>query len=279
MSTEFDPGPVTATFRKLCEDAPDAGMYPVSDFRVEWGPVFHRGRLDGTAKILVIGQDPAQHEVICRRILVGEAGQRIQGFLAKAGIDKSYVMINTFLYSVYGQQGGERHKDDSAMADYRNGWITAILTKNPSMNVVITLGTLAKHAWDSYETSMTGTAKSRADAMTVIPIIHPTFPDSSSASGQISFAAAMSRMLANWNLGLDHLDAALSGTDVATPTNNRYGNSLKATDVAEIPSRDLPVGSPSWMRSLTAWATRSGKNAKEKRATIVVKIPVAERPF
>jgi hypothetical protein len=31
--------------------------------------------------VLVIGQDPAQHETIAGRTLVGEAGHRIQGFL------------------------------------------------------------------------------------------------------------------------------------------------------------------------------------------------------
>jgi len=31
---------------------------------------------------------------------VGEAGQRVQGFLSRLGIDRSYVMVNAFLYSV-----------------------------------------------------------------------------------------------------------------------------------------------------------------------------------
>ena len=107
----FDVGAARQPFRSLCESYPDEVVYPSADFRVEWGPVFHRGRLDGSARVLVIGQDPAQHEVICRRILVGEAGQRVQGFLAKAGVTSEYVMINTFLYSVYGQGGGARHAD------------------------------------------------------------------------------------------------------------------------------------------------------------------------
>jgi uracil-DNA glycosylase len=279
MSTEFDAGPITAKFRKLCEDAPDAAIYPVKDFRVEWGPIFHRGRLDGTAKVLIIGQDPAQHESICRRILVGEAGQRLQGFLAKAGITKSYVMINTFLYSVYGQQGGEHHKNDPLIAAYRDKWISALLVDSPSIEVVVPLGGLAKTAWENYHASVTGAAKVRADAVTVVPIIHPTFPDSASASGQISFATAMAQLLKNWNSGLDAIDAALSATDVALPAENRYGKTLKVGDVTEIPARDLPAGTPPWMRSLKAWATRSGKTAAEKRATIVVNIPLSERPF
>ena len=71
---------------------------------------------------MLIGQDPAQHETILRRILVGEAGHRIQGFLFKLGIERSYVMVNTFLYSVFGQGGGNRHRNSKPIARYRNRW-------------------------------------------------------------------------------------------------------------------------------------------------------------
>src|ERR687889_1757315 len=96
---EFDPGYGAEPFRTLVESAPGAEAYPPDAFRLEWGPIFHRGRLDGSARVLVIGQDPAAHEAIARRILVGEAGQRAQGLLARLGIDRSYVFVNTFLYS------------------------------------------------------------------------------------------------------------------------------------------------------------------------------------
>lgn len=88
MGYRFDPGYAEEPFKSLCEDYPDSTVYPADDFRVEWGPIFHRGRLDGSARVLVIGQDPAQNESIVRRILVGEAGQRTQGFLAKLGIER-----------------------------------------------------------------------------------------------------------------------------------------------------------------------------------------------
>jgi len=96
MAQDFDPGYCAAAFQQLVRDYPDEQVYPFKDFRTEWGPIFHRGRLDGSARVLVLGQDPAQHETIARRILVGEAGQRIQGFLAKLGMDISYVMIIRF---------------------------------------------------------------------------------------------------------------------------------------------------------------------------------------
>ena len=106
MPTPFDPGYREAPFDSLVTTYPGPNVYKGSDFRSEWGPVFHRGRLDGSARVLLLGQDPAQHETILRRILVGEAGHRIQGFLWKLGISRSYVMVNTFLYGVYGQGAG-----------------------------------------------------------------------------------------------------------------------------------------------------------------------------
>src|SRR5262249_15984202 len=103
----FCPGYVTAPFDTLADDYPDESAYPSKDFRTEWGPIFHRGRLDGSARVLIIGQDPGQHENVLRRILVGEAGRRAQGFLAKLGMTTSYVLINALLYSVFGDKGAK----------------------------------------------------------------------------------------------------------------------------------------------------------------------------
>ncbi len=60
MTHAFDPGPVGEPYASLIGAYPGADIYPADSFRVEWGPIFHRGRLDGTARLLVIGQDPAQ---------------------------------------------------------------------------------------------------------------------------------------------------------------------------------------------------------------------------
>jgi len=148
MNHPFDPG-YTGAFRTLCEQYPGEEVYPRSAFRTEWGPVFHRGRLDGSARVLVIGQDPAQHEIIARRILVGEAGHRVQGFLAKLGIDRGYVMLNTFLYSVYGQGGGNKHKNDPGIVAYRKRWLDAVMSGS-GIEAVVSLGGLADLAWSAW---------------------------------------------------------------------------------------------------------------------------------
>ena len=144
MNHEFDPGYTHQPYRTLVETYPGADVYVPDAFRTEWGPMFHRGRLDGTARVVVIGQDPATDETITRRILCGAAGQRFQGFLTRLGIDRSYACINTFLYSVYGQ-GGARHVNDKAITDYRNAWLDALCSKG-NVQAIIALGTLADTA-------------------------------------------------------------------------------------------------------------------------------------
>ena len=145
----FDAGPVRRPFSGLAFGYPGAEAYPPADFRIEWGPVFHRGRLDGSALVLVVGQDPGQHECVARRILVGEAGQRVQGFLRKLGIDRSYAMVNAFLYSVYGQAGGERHVDSEPILEYRNRWLDALLGEDGRVQVVVAFGHIGHAAFDA----------------------------------------------------------------------------------------------------------------------------------
>lgn len=272
MPHDFDPGSCVEPFRTLCADFPDVSVYPAKDFRVEWGPIFHRGRLDGSARVLVIGQDPATHEAIARRILVGEAGQRVQGFLAKLGIDRGYVMVNTFLYSVYGQGGGNKHQHDAAIIAYRNRWLDALLV-GQQIEAVVALGTLADGAWQAWKATPNGAGVNPAYRK----ITHPTQPEGSSKGNQAKLKAAITAMLQNWNAALPALRAAISQPDTPRPL-IPYGTEFKPGDLVEIPEADLPPGIPPWMRGLTAWADRNGPTPALKRATITVTVPAAFRP-
>jgi len=270
---EFCPGYVRAPYRALVADYPDESVFTVDDFRVEWGPVFHRGRLDRTARILVVGQDPAQHEAVVRRILVGTAGRRLQGFLARLGIDRSYVMINSFAYSVLGQGGGSRNVDDPAITAYRNRWLDTIVKDQP-IEAVLSLGQLADQSVKLWQAQ---TKRGKAFSGVVTTMRHPTYPESAAASGSATHAAAMAKMLTTWNAALDQLSGHVT-PDSPIPLAH-YGTDLAPSDLAVIPERDLPPGLPAWMRSDKTWADRQGKNANEKRATIVMRIPTSERPF
>lgn len=279
MVHEFDPGYVRDPFAELVAGYPGDDVYPAEDFRVEWGPIFHRGRLDGSARVLVLGQDPGAHEAIVRRILVGEAGQRVQGFLAKLGIDRSYVMINAFLYSVYGQGGGERHRNDPAIAAYRNGWLDALLV-DTEVEAVVAIGGLADAAFQTWLQTPAGAGVTLAYRR----ILHPTYPESASAHGQATKAEAMGRMLAEWNEALEALRPHVRPDFEPEP--GLYGETLdKGNDLAPIPETDLPAGLPAWMRSLESWAVRRAARPEhandpaQKRATIVVTVPGRHRPW
>jgi Uracil DNA glycosylase superfamily len=270
VAHDFDRSYADGPFRTLCENYPGETIYTGKDFRIEWGPIFHRGRLDGSARLLVIGQDPAQHETVVRRILVGEAGHRIQGFLAKLGIDRSYVMVNTYLYSVFGQGGGEKHRDDKKIAAYRNQWFKAILSTG-KIDAVVALGSLASSAWADWSTS--------ADAPNPLPsfvhITHPTQPEATAGQDAAKHAAAIKALLENWNTGLEKLHP-LPHPDHTTAL-KPYGTSFKADEKIPIPELDMPAGTPDWMRLDDGWADRPGSGAK-KRATITVTVPSGALP-
>ncbi len=271
MGVKFDGG-YRRPYASLVYEYPGEDVYPPDSFRTEWGPIFHRGRLDGSARVLVIGQDPATHETICRRILVGEAGQRMQGLLAKLGITRSYVLINAFLYSVYGQGGGTRHIDDEGIIEYRNRWLDTLARHN-ELQAILTLGHLADRAYEAWKATPAGTACGAAYAN----VTHPTYPESASASGSITRAEAMQRLCDSWNAGLTLLQPLVT-PDEALPS-VPYGATITEEDLAPIPEEDLPAGLPAWMRSLDAWASRTGADSQLKRATITVAVPRAARTW
>lgn len=270
MPTPFDPGYCREPFRTLVQDVPDSSVFPTRDFRTEWGPVFHRGRLDGTARLLVIGQDPAQHETIVRRTLVGGAGHRLQGLLAKLGLTRSYVMVNTFVFSVFGQGGGNKHKNDPAIIAYRNRWLDALLPQQ--VQGVVALGQLADLAWQAWKTGPRGaTFQGVYQAVT-----HPTQPESSSKGDSAKRKAAIAKMLQGWNVALQALHPKVT-PDVPTPL-VLYGEAFLDGELPDVPQEDLPAGSPQWMCGNADFARRTGADDKTKRVTITVTVPKAFRP-
>jgi len=272
MPIDFDPGYGQEPFATLCREYPGTDVYPTADFRTEWGPIFHRGRLDGTARVLVIGQDPAQNENVVRRILVGVAGRRTQGLLAKLGFDRSYVLINTFLYSVYGQQGGTKHKADPAIVAYRNRWLSALIVGQP-IEAVVALGTLADDAWKKWKTTPDG----KAHALPYQHVTHPTQPESSSGGNAAKQAAATQLLLSNWNAALQALRPQIQHPDHAAPL-VPYGTDFLPAELPPIPAADLPAGQPIWMGNEDNWATRAGTTAAKKRANITITVPASVLP-
>lgn len=266
MPHAFDPGYVAEPFLSLCSGYPDADVYPPDQFRVEWGPVFHRGRLDGSARVLVIGQDPAQHETIVRRILVGEAGRRLQGLLAKLGVTRSYVCINTWLYSVYGGvKAATQHSQP--LIDYRNRWLDALLVGS-RVEAVIALGQAADKAWTLWRATPAG----QASHVVYAPVTHPTQPESSSKGEKAKLAEATAKLLQNWNAAIEVLAPAIAHPDaVVSPA--PYGSAWAEGDRVAVPESDFPAGLPSWMHERDGWAARVGATDLAKRRDITITVP------
>ena len=266
MSHSFDPGYVAEPFLTLCVDYPEASVYPPNQFRVEWGPIFHRGRLDGSARVLIIGQDPAQHETVIRRTLVGEAGRRVQGFLAKLGITRSYVFINTYLYSIYGSVKTKTRKEPTLIA-YRNRWLNALLLEH-QVEGVLALGQAADEAWQFWN----ATTGAQSVNVAYAAVTHPTHPESSSKGDKTKLATATKKLLQNWNVALQALSPHVQHVDVPTPL-VLYGGSWGDDDRVAIPGFDFPAGLPAWMHEQDGWARRTGVDQLAKRRNITITVP------
>ena len=97
--SKFDAGP-PATIQAILNATPDylAATGDPSIFWHHFGNVYYRGRMDGTARILCIASDPGPAECLqfARRTLIGDSGQKTQGFLARLGLTRSYVLVNVF---------------------------------------------------------------------------------------------------------------------------------------------------------------------------------------
>ena len=255
---EFDAGP-QGVFRQLCQDYPSGDVY-TTGFRTKWGPIFYRGHVSGSARLLVIGQDPAQHEAFLRRILTGEAGRRVQGFVRKLGYTKHYVMVNTYLYGIYNQKVAFQHANDPGIADYRHKWFDAILAPG-KIEAVVAFGSQAHTAWQTYLATPSGQAISVAYAH----VMHPTAP------GKGNPIITTKTLLDNWNQGLQKLRPHITHPDISEPF-IPYGSDFTADELPEIPCQDLPAGIPDWMREGVAWALMAS-DPGDQQANITLKVP------
>jgi hypothetical protein len=231
---EHDPGPDVG-WTAFFAAAPLATYqaHP-NDFRLDFGPIYYRGRLDGTARVLIVGQDPAANELVGHRAFVGASGQRIQGFLRRLGIQRDYVMVNTFLYPVFGQFFGslEQLSQESLILGFRNEFLDRIAGDNP-LEAVISVGRAATDAIERWP---------GAAGLTTRAITHPSAHDHAA-------------LLTNWNEGLAALRPVVE-PEVGLPVDgSNYGTDFTPADHEPIPRRDLPFGVPEW-HGIGSHATR-----------------------
>ncbi|PJI90956.1 hypothetical protein [Luteimicrobium subarcticum] len=233
MSTpEFDPGPPDAVAAHL------AAVPSYADHRelfwFDWGPVFYRGRLDGSAKVLCLASDPGATERIAGRTLVGDAGQRVQGFLRRLGLTSSYVCVNASAYAMFPSKAAEAERTVLRLPEHV-AWRNTLLdlVTGPALEAVVAFGTQAQKALSRWTVP---------HGVTVEKVPHPTSHDPR-------------KLLDGWRDAVVRLRAVVTpdpdGTAGASAPN--YGTRFLEGDYAPVPARDLPFGVPPFLGD-DAWA-------------------------
>jgi len=222
---EFDPGPPPAVAEVFAR-VPDYSEHR-TDFWFDWGPIFYRGRLDGSARLLCVASDPGATERIAGRTLVGDAGQRVQGFLAKVGLTRSYLCLNALVYGMFpshfSKAPGILHEQEQT--EWRNELFDKATHITTTLQAVVAFGSNAQIAVDLW---------GGKGNLPVFEIHHPSFPDED-------------ELLSGWR------DAMKQLRDIVTPdpdgdnSGPNYGSSFDETDYAPVPRRDLPFGVPAFL--------------------------------
>lgn len=231
-----DRGP-NGPWRQLFQSAPlnHYVTLPQSPFHTRFGPVFYRGRLDGSARVLIIGQDPSTDEVLAQRIFIGQAGQIAQNFLTKLGLTKSYLMFNSFLFGGQSNSLSAAIAMDPTIMAYRNGLFDRARTTN-SLEAIIAFGSHAKTSALNWP--------GRGN-LPIISLTHPT---------------AHSGVAANWNNGFAAAQGAIAADSDGQVDMTPYSTTAVMPHTA-VPRRDLPFGLPTWHGTGGGTQSRRGSGA------------------
>jgi len=220
---EFDKGP-PQRFANVFAQCPDYGALK-AHFWYDWGPVFYRGRLDGSARVLCVASDPGATERIAGRTLVGDAGQRVQGFLAKLGLSRSYLCLNAFSYALIPSQSsdGDDVLTDPAQVTWRNRLFRMARGKN--LQAIVAFGVQAQKAVDLWP--------GKGDTP-VFKVPHPSSRDETV-------------LLAKWKSAVVSLRGIVTPDDDGPNGLPNYGSVFREGDYASVPRRDLPFGAPAFL--------------------------------
>jgi uracil-DNA glycosylase len=230
--TKFDKGP-TQKVAKLFARVPDYLPYKDS-FWFDWDPVFYRGRLDGSARLLCVASDPGPTERLVSRSLVGDAGQRVQGFFTKLGLTHSYLCLNAFIYALHPSHfySGKKILEDPQHTMWRNKVFNTLTSSN--LQAIVAFGSMAQIAVNLWE--------DKGD-VPVFNVCHPSFRE-------------QEKLLLSWKEAILKLRSIVTpdqGDNIVVPN---YGNEFKEEDYSAIPKEDLPFGLPHWMGN-DAWGRTS----------------------
>jgi len=134
-------------------------------FRWHFGPMFYRGRLDGSARVMVVGQEGAQDESLSHRSFTGGTGSRMQHFLRHVGLDRSYLFLNTFVYPIFGQYPADlrtlAQDPESPIVAHRHRIFDKVQHEG-DLRLVVAVGRAAKESVATWVDAHGGTADPNA---------------------------------------------------------------------------------------------------------------------
>jgi hypothetical protein len=312
-ASQSDEGP-TGDWKSFFDSVPDyksvlqaAGVDPNGKmFWYNFGPVFYRGRLDGTARVMVIASDPGPEECLpfVRHPMVGDAGQRVQGFLAKLGLAKSYILVNAYANAMrpsyvklnYGkaiitedftgvtdpvtqqpvvltdEQKAELHK----ITVWRNEFFTRVARTN-KLQAIIAMGGNAHPAYDGWIASLPAD-----DPIRKIPVIKVQHP---SAIDRDPSAPRPDAALLGWQKAITRLRAIVTPDPGQSNKGLNYGDYFTENDYARIPRWDLPAHAPSNIgdnaesRNTTGVHNDAKRPAPDDRKTLVYNDPKTGKAY
>lgn len=229
----FDKGP-PVRFARHFAALPDIPAQHRDLFWYDWGPVFYRGRLSGKVKFFGIASDPGPTERIVGRTLVGDAGQRVQGFLQRLGLRENYVLVNAFPVAVHPSDVSRAKPllaEPSQLA-WRNRFYD--LLTGPELEAIVAFGGNAHRALDLWD--------SKPDVPT-FKISHPS-------------NHSETNLLNQWRAAIPELRAVISPDLDGSADGPNYGDTFLESDYSPIPKVDLPFGLPDWVGN-DAWGRRA----------------------
>ena len=251
---EHDPGPTAASgWAELFAETPNyrgLGQAVVGREAFRWhhGPMFFRGRLDGSAKVVIVGQEGAQDESLSHRSFTGGTGARMQHFLRFIGLDRSYLFLNSFVYPIFGQYTQDLRKlaqdPRSPVVKHRNRILDKAVVDG-DVRLVVAVGRAAKESVATWIEAHGGTADPEAlhtatlgsipNRVLVVGVLHPGgAAGGSTANIKADFSRAIGRIK-------DRLQAQPTWLPVDAGMTRNLSAAYPYSSAA-IPYRDFPFG-------------------------------------
>lgn len=225
---DFDPGPGSSFARLLQGGLANLAWPDFSGFGLESHPSYgvgpiYRGRLRRPS-ILVVGDQQSHDDMFTGRALTGEGGQRLQAFLAAAGVTSSYGILRVLPVDTLGAKAASVR---AAIDDPRVRAIYAEAIRRSDPKILVVMGPNSER---------------------LVEAIDPDVP-----AAVLMKSPSQSGYAGDWRTALTKLSGLTYPRDVSSPSFDYQGERL------QIPRRDLAFGTLRWQASSGSRAVRASR--------------------